>query len=162
MQTTPRTKQTLLTSILYSQHRSSKKRGHTPPNYTKQEFLDWALSQPTFHKLYTNWITNGCPRHLLPTCDRLDDYKGYSLNRLEFVTLTDNIKRSACSTDFSLRKSRVADRKPVNQLTLSGELLSTYPSISNASKQTGFKTSAISCVCNGKHKTHKGFIWEFA
>lgn len=51
--------------------------------------------------------------------------------------------------------------KGVKQYSLSGVLITEFPSLSEA-KRKGFSASHISNVCNGKEKTHKGFIWKFS
>ena len=50
--------------------------------------------------------------------------------------------------------------KPVLQFTLEG--VKTYPSIAEASKQTGICRSSIAACCRGEQKTADGFIWKFA
>ena len=52
-------------------------------------------------------------------------------------------------------------RKSVAQYSLSGELLTTYNSITEASKETGLLINAISHACSGKSKTCGGFIWKY-
>lgn len=51
--------------------------------------------------------------------------------------------------------------RPVNQYTLQGELIKTYPSMSNASKTNGYTNSVIERVCKGIYKTAYGYIWKF-
>lgn len=51
--------------------------------------------------------------------------------------------------------------KMVIQFTLKGEFIKTYPSASEAGRQTGIKTSNICDCCNGKYKTAGGFIWKY-
>lgn len=50
--------------------------------------------------------------------------------------------------------------KPVNQYTLEGELIKVWPSISDCGR-SGFCYQHISKCCNGKRKTHKGYVWSF-
>ena len=52
--------------------------------------------------------------------------------------------------------------KQVKQLTLSGELISTFDSISQADRITGSDFRLISAVCLGKRKTHNNFKWQYA
>lgn len=51
--------------------------------------------------------------------------------------------------------------KPVNQLTLDGTLVRSFPSIQEA-KRAGFSQGNISSVIQGKRKHCGGFKWEFA
>lgn len=52
--------------------------------------------------------------------------------------------------------------KKVFQLTLNGEHLRMFDSISIASKETSISIQNISKCCRGKSKTSCGFIWKFA
>ena len=50
--------------------------------------------------------------------------------------------------------------KTVYQYTLDGVLVRVWPSAAEAGRN-GFKTACISLCCNGKLKTHKGFLWSY-
>lgn len=54
--------------------------------------------------------------------------------------------------------------KPVEQYTLDMIFVAVYPSIQEASRQTGIPESSISCCCRGLYgfKTAGGYIWEYA
>lgn len=49
----------------------------------------------------------------------------------------------------------------VIQRDLDGKFINWYPSITEAAKAVHSRPQAISAVCNGKRKTHRGYIWEF-
>lgn len=51
--------------------------------------------------------------------------------------------------------------KPVIQLTINGEFVKRYPSIKEASRQTGAPDEVITRVCKGKAKTSGGYIWAY-
>lgn len=46
------------------------------------------------------------------------------------------------------------------QYKLGGEEVGRYKNISEASRKTGFNHGAITQCCNGKAKTHKGYLWK--
>lgn len=50
--------------------------------------------------------------------------------------------------------------KQVKQMTLDGQIITIWPSISEAGKN-GFNQCNISLCCNGIKKTHKGYLWAF-
>lgn len=75
---------------------------------------------------------------------------------LEWVTPSENINYGTANA-----RRAMALGKPVNQYDMEGNFLKQYDSISEAQK-TGFNASSISKCCNGKAKSHFGFIWEFA
>ena len=50
--------------------------------------------------------------------------------------------------------------KPVYQYTLDGRLVHVWPSAAEAGRN-GFDTSCIYNCCNGRQKSHKGFLWSY-
>lgn len=59
------------------------------------------------------------------------------------------------------RKSKTLG-KPVNQLSLSGEIVNTFYAAIEAQRRTGVANSLIIACCLGKRKTAGGYIWEYA
>lgn len=53
------------------------------------------------------------------------------------------------------------NRKPVCQMSKSGELIAKFPSIKHAADAIGVTVMSISNVCNGKAKTSRGYIFRF-
>lgn len=51
--------------------------------------------------------------------------------------------------------------KIVLQFTKDGQFIAEYPSIAEASRQTGISQSHICSCCGGKQKTAGGFIWKY-
>ena len=58
------------------------------------------------------------------------------------------------------RKIGEANSKQVAQYTLEGELVKIWDSIMEA-ERNGYHQGHISECCQGKRKTHKGFIWKY-
>ena len=52
-------------------------------------------------------------------------------------------------------------RKVVHQLTMEGEFVSEFESVSEASKQTGCNKTSIAKVCRGERKSSGGYHWEY-
>ena len=61
---------------------------------TKEEFYNWAFSNETFHKLYEVYESSNYERKLAPGVDRVNSSRGYTLDNMEIVTLSENCKRS--------------------------------------------------------------------
>lgn len=69
------------------------------PNYigkkilSKEAFYAWAKPHPTYAKLFNTYTTNGYPRRLAPSVDRVNPDKGYTLDNMEWVTHAENSRR---------------------------------------------------------------------
>ena len=71
-------------------------------------------------------------------------------------------KHLANETKEKLSKAHDGDKKPVGQYDKdTGELLCTYPSIMEASRQTGGSDSSIVRVCKGKQHTCLRYVWKY-
>lgn len=77
------------------------------------------------------------------------------LDNLNLMSHGDNIK-------YGTRNARVADAlsKAVQALDKNGNVVMEFPSTMEAGRQ-GFSSSHITECCNGKRKTHKGYIWRW-
>ena len=54
-----------------------------------------------------------------------------------------------------------ANTKPILQFSKDGEFIAEYPSIMEASRQTGCNNSHIGSCCKGERKSAGGFIWKY-
>lgn len=147
-----RTKEGLLARLHNRQRATSKRRGHTPPAYTLEQLKEWAYAQPIFHELHAAWVASGYNTSLSPSCDRLNDYKGYSFDNIQLITWGENLAKK----DISGK-----ELKPVTQLSFENKVLAYYPSTRIAEKETGIAQSSISRCCNGKLNSAGGFQWKF-
>ena len=79
-------------------------------------------------------------------------------DNLEWVTCKQNINHGNHNRRMSLTKG-----KRVMQIALDGEIVSVFPSLSDASRETGIKRENIGKVCNHRKgfATAGGFRWEF-
>lgn len=64
-----------------------------------------------------------------------------------------------CSSLYNITYSQ---GKKVNQLSLCGDLINTFESISHAARLTGSHIGHIVEVCRGRLKTHNNFKWKYA
>ena len=156
-----RTKKGLSAQILQNQQRSSKKRNHPKLPYTLEQFRTWLYSQPNFEKLYNNWVKSNYKKNLIPSVDRLDDYKGYSFDNIRLVTWGVNCRRA-----YKDRRNGVNNK---HSIAVKGTHVKTgkvviYPSSRSASRGEGIKSnSCITKCCKGEpsHKTIGGYRWEY-
>lgn len=145
------TKIGVVSRIYYNQIIHSKKRGHLEPKYSRKELIFWCLTQTLFHTLYSAWRLSGYKKDLKPSCDRTDDSKSYSLNRLQLMTWSENNKKG---NDKCMRA--------VCQMNLYGEEIASFKSMHSASELTRTARSAISGCCLGKSKTANGYKWKYS
>ena len=144
--------------IFTKQKQSSKIRGHHPPLYTKDEFIDWILRNEDYLRLHNQWVDSGYKKSLAPSVDRINDYKGYSFDNIQVTTWGENERKG-----HSDRKNGINNKhsKAVVKCDLNGVELDSYHSISNAEKKTGIEKSSICRACNGRYKTAGGFKWRY-
>ena len=145
-----------LTSIYHSQIKSSIKRGYKLPNYSITQFQEWALSSKKYNELYDNWVKSKYEKKLAPSPDRIDDYKPYTFDNLQWMTWGNNDNKGKHDMKNGINRKRL---KAVVQLTLSGDFVAKFYSAIQAGRETGFKH--IGCCCNGIRKTAGGFKWEY-
>lgn len=63
--------------------------------WDKKDFYKWAQSNDKFHALFDAWEKSGYDRKLTPSVDRIDSTKGYSFENCEWVTHSENSRRSS-------------------------------------------------------------------
>lgn len=168
-----RTKKGLIRSIYNQEKDKSKKRKYPLPTYSLEELEQWFWSQPNAETLYNNWVNSGYKQDLRPSIDRLDDYKSYTLDNIQLITYRENIDKYYKDL-FIGKNNKIC--LAVDQYTLDGKFIKTYPSARIAARELGIKSSSninnaahnrkiIRKEKNGKTRItycHKaaGFIWK--
>lgn len=154
-----RTKKGVVMNIFSTQKRSSKKRSHNPPSYTKQDLREWIFSQPLFHKLYDKWVDSGYLKYLKPSIDRKDDNIGYTIDNIQLMKWCENKQKSHDNMRSGKLKHGTNPQKKVLQFTKNNIFIKEYVSLNEASRQTAVFVSNISSCCREKYNTAGGFIW---
>ena len=155
-----RTIEGVISKIYLNQIHNSKARGHISPSYTKEQLRVWLMvSQSKFIELFDAWVLSGYKSSLKPSVDRLDDYKGYSLDNIQIMTWAEN--KSKGNLDAKEGRNN-KHNKAVRQYTLDGIFIEEFHSSQEASRQLGINQSNISACCTGRYKTAGGFLWEHA
>lgn len=77
-----------------------------------------------------------------------------------FTTVSDKQRQELM--EIGLRIGNAKQRKEVLQLTLSGELIKIWPSLTQAAKENQMDISSICQCCKGVIKTSGGYIWKYA
>lgn len=152
-----RTKRGSVTQSYCDQRRHSITRKHPPPTYSLDELLEWAFSQPIFHKLFDKWAESGYDKYAKPSFDRLDDYQGYSLDNIQIITWKENkLKWHQDSINGINNKNS----KSIYQYTKQGVLVRAFYSSAEAFRVTGISQGNISSCCTGARKSCGGFVWR--
>lgn len=91
--------------------------------------------------------------------------KGVTFSEEHKNKISETHKGKIISEDTKEKISKILTNNPklskqVMQLTLDGELIKIWDS-ANECERNGFCQGHISECCNGKRKTHKGFIWKY-
>lgn len=71
----------------------------------KELFYIWANNSPEFFKLYAEYVASGYDRKLAPSVDRVDSSNGYTLDNMEWVTMSENSRRGTISRYANTRNS---------------------------------------------------------
>lgn len=101
------------------------------------------------------FVPNDDPKHKTQ-CNHINEIK--TDNRacnLEWCTQKYNINYGT----IKVRKEKRRGQK-IKQMALDGKLITIWSSVKEAKKE-GYNDRAIYLVCQGKRKTHKGYLWAY-
>ena len=112
---------------------------------TRKEFLDKFKKDKNYLKLHRKWIESNREHKLVPSIDRIDNNKGYTIDNIEFLIQKEN----------SIKDRRV----PVMVFDYE-KIIGIYRSIKYASKQLGLHESGIRNVLNKKYSQTGGYKIE--
>lgn len=145
--------------VYNSQVKNSKVRGHKPPAYTREEFIEMYKENPTYLELHSKWVESSYDKWNAPSFDRLDNSKGYSFDNLQIVTF----KRNNSLAHDDMRSGVLKNaHTTIVQYTVEGDFVAEYESLKEAETATGTNRSAIGNVLNNRaKKTRCGSIWVY-
>lgn len=141
--------------IYKTQKRHQKLRGHGDLPYTKQELKVW-LEDNGFEVLFKSWEQSGHLSELKPSVDRLDDFKGYSLDNIRLVTWKENREHQASDITSGVGTSG-ARCKGVRKLDKEGNLLKTYVSYQEVRREEGY---CVHYAIKSQGGYKNGYYWE--
>jgi len=152
------TKKGLLNKIYNHQKSSSKYRAHPMPSYTKEQLIEFALTDIEFNCLFTCWHESGRKIDWTPSFDRNDDSKPYALDNGSFVPWWMNRKKA----NSDRKKGLDSTSKPVIGISVKTGIETEYVSINKAAG-LGISRCGISGCCSNKRnfKTAGGYTWKF-
>ncbi|RDY58016.1 hypothetical protein [Flagellimonas nanhaiensis] len=158
-----KTKKGLLKRIFYTQKRKSKLRGHPSPKYNINEFIQNSLLDRDFNLLFENWKKSNFIKSLKPSCDRLEDHKGYSFENTQWVTWEYNDWKNKNSErhKMAIRAISKSRTKVVLQFDTKMNLIKTWKNGTLDIKNYYKSINNIRAVCRGERNLAYGFIWKY-
>ena len=157
-----RTVSGLIKKIYNNQKMTTGKMGRPAPVYSKAELLQWAL-QHGLETLHATWEASDYDKWLSPSIDRIDNTQSYTLDNIRLITWRENLDNQKAQNKSG--EYLHPGSKAVDQLSLEGAYLQSFPSIAIAMRTVaGHRTGVtnISSVCNGVWPTAYGFKWRWA
>ncbi|MHB8581034.1 MAG: hypothetical protein ACYDA4_14415 [Ignavibacteriaceae bacterium] len=141
--------------FLRSSYKAAKRRILVQPAYinrkvlfTLNEFIDFALNDDKFNKLWEGYVNSNYSRSCAPTLDRIDNDGNYSLDNIQFLTLEDN-----CIKDYHKSKHRNTTK------IYCVELDKYYSGLTVASNELNIPLSTIYNACK-KNTSTRGYHFK--
>jgi len=152
-----RTKTGLINQMYENQIKRSNKNKWDVPAYSLSDFHEWCLKQDHFNHLYKKWVKSNYDKWEVPSCDRLNDYKPYSLKNLRIITWKQNFDK--------YQKDRIGginnkQNQKVGKFTKNGKFIEEYHSIRFAARENKVNQGNLTACVNGRVKSAGGFIWK--
>jgi len=159
----------LISQIYGSQKRRSQQYDYLNLAYTKVQFKEWIMKQLIFHILFKNWELANFDKSITPSCDRLDDYRGYSFDNIRIVTWDEN--RISYYKDAKDGINNKMAKPVIGTNIRTGESVE-FNSCADAQRKTGIDNSHISDCCRKKVSINSygnkyvtqsagGYKWKF-
>jgi hypothetical protein len=155
-----KTEKGVIRIIYKSQRFNSKQRGHSHPDYTKEQLSSWLYANG-FKLIYEEWVLSSYKKDMKPSVDRINDFDGYSLNNIQLTTWKKNREKQYNDT-LTAKSTSGLKCKEVKQFSLNdGSLINIFISESEAGRALGISKQNISACCLGKRQNAGGYIFTF-
>ena len=137
----------VIAQIYSAQKANSRKRGHAPPSYSKEELKEW-LYKNNFTELFERWELSGYVKDMKPSVDRIINSKPYSFSNIRLTTWADNNELG--------NKSKC---KPViGKCKATGDTVE-FASVKEA--ETALNINSISNCLTCKAGSAGGYTWKY-
>ena len=142
--------------IYKSQKRNQKLRGHGEMPYTKDELISWCMDN-NFNDIYNKWVESGHDKELKPSVDRIDDFKGYSMDNIRLGTWRQNREHQHQDIINGLGTSGLRC-KALLKMDSEMNVIHEYISYSSAQRDMGY---SLEYQIKHKKKCRSGFFWKY-
>lgn len=151
----------LCKKIYHHQLRNCKTRGHALPTYTSLDLEDLFKEEKSL-LVYKEWVSSGYNSELIPSVDRLDNSKSYTLDNIEIVSWKVNKERAyEAIRNKTLHNPTLLNggHKEVSCFTKEGVLIATYQSVSEAARVHKCQHQQISRACSTSFTFFLDLFW---
>ena len=142
--------------IYKTQKRNQKLRGHGDMPYSKDDLIEWCRNNG-FDQLFEAWKLSGNKNNLKPSVDRIDDFKGYSLDNIQLGTWRDNRDHQA-SDIMSGNGVGWLRCKAVIKMDLDFNVIHEYVSYNSAQRDVGH---SVEYAIKNQKPCKSGFRWKY-
>lgn len=112
--------------------------------------------QPNFKALWDSWVASDYKKNLIPSIDRLDDYRGYHLDNIRLVTWDEN---NNSYTEDAKAGINTKTATAIIEIRPDGTEVP-WHSIRHAARETGTNRGSITRVISGKQATANKSRWR--
>ena len=142
----------MLTNLFQKLSRRNEKKGYGQIGFNLDTFQRWAMNNNDFLRLFNLWVADDYSKKSKPSVDRIDPYKGYEFNNMQWLSWNENYLKGIA--EVSEKK-----HKPILMLK-NGVEIGKFKSVKDAQYFLGLKSNAdITLVLQGKRNTVKGYAF---
>ena len=151
-----KTEKGVIRVIYKTQKRNNRLRGFGDVPYSKAELSEW-LYKNKFKILYNDWVLSRFLKNKKPSVDRLEDFKGYSMDNIRLGTWFENHRKQV--NDVLNGTGTSGKRcKPVIKKDKQGEVIAVFVSYSSAVRDMGY---SLENKIKTKKPCRNGFYWQY-
>lgn len=144
----------MLTNLFQKLSRRNEKKGYGQIGFNLDTFQRWAMNNNDFLRLFNLWVADDYSKKSKPSVDRIDPYKGYEFNNMQWLSWNENYLKGIA--EVSEKK-----HKPIIMLK-NGVEIGKFKSVKDAQYFLGLKSNSdITLVLQGKRNTVKGYTFVF-
>jgi hypothetical protein len=120
--------------------------------YSLKELHEKFLNDNRFDRLFKEWVLSNFNKLKIPTIDRINCKKPYSIENIQCLTWEENRYKQRMETNIFRAKQIVS---------IKDDIVVEYKSVSDAVRKTGIMQGNISSCLTGKRKSCGGYKWIY-
>ena len=137
-----------------SQIQASKKRGHSLPQYTKEELKQWLFNDTDFVTKYNDWVNSNYNKNKKPSVDRINPNKGYTLDNIQLLTWENNKRKGHLDIKNGIDNRR---NKKVYCYDMDGVFVKEFYSVSETARQLQLSQGNITHCLDNETRSYRGY-----